>query len=136
MIQIKKRRPAEDPMNSGSLTDLAFLLIIYFIVIAGFNVNKGYLLNLPEKDKPRIVQQEELMRISLDAQGNVFYQERALSEGELEETIIQQRLSYPETTLLLTVDPDTPYQEMVNIIHSIRRLRVENFSFRMTEEAP
>lgn len=133
MIQIKKRRKAADPMDSGSLTDLAFLLIIYFIVIAGFNVNKGYLLNLPEKDKPRVVQTEELMRISLDAQGNVWLGEEELELEELKSRITEQRSDFPETTLLLSLDPETPYQKMVNVIHLIRQQKVENFSFKMSE---
>jgi len=136
MIQIKKRRKAADPMDSGSLTDLAFLLIIYFIVIAGFNVNRGYLLNLPEKDKPRVVQTEELMRVSLDAQGNVWVDEEELSLDLLEDRILEQRRDFPETTLLLSLHPDTPYQKMVDVIHLIRRMKVENFSFTMRETEP
>ena len=47
MIKRLTRRNLEDAGSSGPLNDLSFLLIIFFIVIAGFNVNKGFLLNLP-----------------------------------------------------------------------------------------
>jgi len=121
-------------MDSGSLTDLAFLLIIYFIVIAGFNVNKGFLLNLPEKDKPRVVQSEDLMRLTLQADGSLLIHNETLSLAEVETEVQRQREEYPETTLLLLIEPDTPYQKMVNVIHMIRRLKVENFSFKMAED--
>ena len=52
MIKRPPRRNIEDSSSSGALNDLSFLLIIFFIVIAGFNVNKGFLLNLPSKEKP------------------------------------------------------------------------------------
>jgi hypothetical protein len=39
-IRVARKKPV-DPIESGSLSDLAFLLIIYFIVIAGFNVNEA-----------------------------------------------------------------------------------------------
>ena len=51
MIKRFVRHNVEDAGSSGSLNDLSFLLIIFFIVIAGFNVNKGFLLNLPSKEK-------------------------------------------------------------------------------------
>ena len=66
MINRFFKRDVADPGSQGSLQDLSFLLIIFFIVIAGFNVNKGFLLNLPSKEKPRVVHQEDLIRCNLN----------------------------------------------------------------------
>jgi biopolymer transport protein ExbD len=66
IIRRRKRRGYGD---SGASSDLAFLLIIYFIVIAGFNVNKGFLLTLPAKDSQRLIQRDELLRFNLDSGG-------------------------------------------------------------------
>jgi biopolymer transport protein ExbD len=63
------RRPFAD--NSAS-SDIAFLLIIYFLVMAGFTVNQGFLLNQPEKDSLRIDLNDDLLRLSMDASGDLF----------------------------------------------------------------
>ena len=36
-------------------------------------------------------------------------------------------------TFLLTINPETPYQRVVDVISTIRQLEVENFSFRMED---
>jgi biopolymer transport protein ExbD len=49
------RRSGQAGFDSGASSDIAFLLIIYFIVIAGFNINNGFLMNLPEKNSTRFI---------------------------------------------------------------------------------
>jgi len=39
---MKIKRQKNVFQDSSASSDIAFLLIIYFIVIAGFNVNKGF----------------------------------------------------------------------------------------------
>ena len=127
------RRGNDDPANSGALNDLVFLLIIYFIIIAGFNINKGFLMNLPDRDKPRIVQKEELLRVSLAADGSLYHNGKVLTVEGLEKEVKAQLSEYPNTTLVLMIHPDTPYQKVVDVIHSVRILKIENFSFLMEE---
>lgn len=130
MIKIK-RRPIEDAGSSGSLNDLSFLLIIFFIVIAGFNVNKGFLLNLPEKSKPRIVMTKDLMKCTLTNKGSIEVDGKKTSTKALEEMIVKMKNAFPNMTFLLTIEDDVPYQKVIDVIYLVRKNDVENFSFRM-----
>lgn len=132
MIHLKRGRELDDPGNSGSLNDLSFLLIIFFIVTAGFNIDKGFLLNLPDNAKPRVVQREELVKCSLDPIGNIALDGKAVTLAEAESILKEKRSSHPNMTFLLVIDPETPYQKVVDIIYEIRKLDIENFSFRMS----
>lgn len=129
-----KRRAANDPGDSGALNDLSFLLIVFFIVIAGFNVNKGFLVNLPDSQKPRVVQTDDLMKCSFDPEGKLYLDSMAISISELSEKITDKKARYPNMTFLLTIDESTEWEYVVELIHEIRRLDVENFSFRMASK--
>ena len=131
MIKRLVRRNTEDAGSSGSLNDLSFLLIIFFIVIAGFNVDKGFLMNLPSKQKPIVVNTEDILKCSLTAEGKILMEEKIIAREELSATIEAKLKSWPNMTFLLTISPDCPYQNVVDVISSIRKLKVENFSFRM-----
>ena len=123
-----------DPAESGTLNDLAFLLIIYFIVIATFNVNKGFLLALPQKASTKVVNVEDIIRVNLNSEGKLFYQNKEMDISALEDTIIDRLKIRPNLTFLLKIDPDTPYQNVVDIIDTVRKLNVDNFSFSMDEK--
>ena len=130
MIKRFVRHNVEDAGSSGSLNDLSFLLIIFFIVIAGFNVNKGFLLNLPSKEKPIIVNNEDILKCTLAANGELYLDGSEVKIEELAQKIQEKIKLWPNMTFLLTINPETPYQNVVDVISTIRKLKVENFSFR------
>lgn len=135
MIKRFVRHDVEDAGSSGSLNDLSFLLIIFFIVIAGFNVNKGFLLNLPSKDKPIIVNTEDIIKCTPKADGTILMDGKNVLMEDLSCKIEEKLKKWPNMTFLLTISPETPYQNVVDVISTVRRLKVENFSFRMDNGA-
>lgn len=129
----RKSEMPDDPGGSGSMNDLSFLLIVFFIVIASFTVNKGFILNLPEKSNPRVVQTEDLMRCTLCQDGSLILNGENIEMSQLEAAIIQKQKNYPNMTFLLEIESETKYQNFVDVIDKIRRMDVENFSFKMKE---
>ena len=131
MIKRPPRRNTEDSSSSGALNDLSFLLIIFFIVIAGFNVNKGFLLNLPSKDKPIVVNTNDILKCELNERGEIFLGGQKIQMDALSKKISAKLKSQPNMTFLLTINPETRYQKVIDVVSAIRKLKVENFSFRM-----
>jgi biopolymer transport protein ExbD len=130
----RKKRPGAD--GSSASSDLAFLLIIYFIVIAGFNVNKGFLMNLPAKDSSRLILKEDLLRFELDDAGNILFQGNAIQRSEAEQTIKAGLAGNPNIAVILTVSPNAPWQQVVSFVESAQKLQVDAFSFTMKEVSP
>lgn len=131
MIKRPPRRNIEDSSSSGALNDLSFLLIIFFIVIAGFNVNKGFLLNLPSKEKPIVVNTNDILKCELDQNGALFLDGQEIKLEALSKKISDKLKAQPNMTFLLTINPETHYQNIIDVVAAIRKLKVENFSFRM-----
>ncbi len=131
MIKRPPRRNIEDSSSSGALNDLSFLLIIFFIVIAGFNVNKGFLLNLPSKEKPIVVNTNDILKCELDQNGALFLDGQEIKLEALSKKISDKLKAQPNMTFLLTINPETHYQNVIDVVAAIRKLKVENFSFRM-----
>jgi len=128
----KKNRPKF--LETAATSDLAFLLIIYFIVIAGFNINTGYLMNLPAKDSKRMILREDLIRFSLDRDGYIIYNETLIGIPEAKSLIISSQSANPEIAVMLTIDPQTKWQRVVSFVEIIQDLKIESFSFAMSRE--
>ncbi len=132
----RRRKRGIDIADSGALSDLAFLLIIFFIVIAVFNVNLGFILGLPRPDSTRVVNTEDLVRATLSPAGGLRTGGTGAGGTEvttdrLEEILRERRAVRPNMTFLLTINPETPYQRVVDVVGVVRRTGVERFSFRM-----
>jgi biopolymer transport protein ExbD len=129
-----KRMARVDIAESGALSDLAFLLIVFFIVIAVFNINSGFLLGLPRKDSTKIVNVDEILKVYLSAGGDYLLRGEPVPKDALEEAAKETLRLYPNMTFLLRIHPNTPYQRVVDVIDLVRAVGVENFSFIMAEE--
>ena len=130
-----KRRLKRFYEDSPASSDLAFLLIIYFLVIAGFNVNMGFLVNLPARDSTRFVLRDELMRFNMDRTGAVIYQDRELSIAAVEQEIRRGITGNPNMAVVLSIDGEAPWQQVVLFVELAQKLNVESFSFNLQQKA-
>ncbi len=131
MRVFRKKKGGVDIADSGALSDIAFLLIIFFIVIAVFNVNLGFILGLPRPDSTKVVNTEDLVRARLAADGALSANGQPITTGGLEQLLTERLQVRPNMTLLLAIDPETPYQRVVDVVQIVRKTGVERFSFQM-----
>ena len=127
-IKRPKRNRYED---SAASSDLAFLLIIYFLVIAGFNINQGFLMNLPAKDSTRLILKDDLMRFEMDSRGVISYAGSAMNIGGAEEEIRAAVAAHPNLAVVLSIDGAAPWQEVVLFVELAQKLQVDSFSFNI-----
>ena len=120
--------------ESSAASDVAFLLIIYFMVIAGFNINQGFVMNLPARDSVRLILKDDLMRFEMNADGSVYYEGDLMERARAEREIREAMYYHPELAVVLTIDPLAPWQQVVSFVELAQRLEVESFSFRIKAE--
>ncbi|MDR2923395.1 MAG: biopolymer transporter ExbD [Treponema sp.] len=121
--------------ESSAASDLAFLLIIYFIVIAGFNINKGFLVNLPAKDSKRMILREDLLRFTLDGEGYLLFGDELIGVSEAGNLIRSARAANPNIAVILTIDPGAKWQRVVSFVELAQQQRIEAFSFTIKKES-
>jgi len=130
-----KRRKRTILEESCASSDIAFLLIIYFLVIAGFNINQGFLMNLPARDSTRLILRDDLLRFEMNDKGAILYNGAALNITEAEREIRGAIAGHPNLALVLSIDPNAPWQQVVLFVELAQKLQVDSFSFNMKERS-
>jgi biopolymer transport protein ExbD len=131
---MKFKRQKNIFQDSSASSDIAFLLIIYFIVIAGFNVNKGFLMNLPAKDSSRLILRDDLLRFEMDTEGNVLYDGDVIQIPRAKSIIQTAQKENPEIAVIITIDGQAHWQNVVNFVELAQDMKIESFSFAMKKE--
>jgi biopolymer transport protein ExbD len=130
-MRIRRRKIKSGYTESGAASDLAFQLIIYFLVIAGFNTNEGFIMNLPARDSVRLIQRGDLLRFDMDSQGTILYEGTAMDRIVVEREVRLAIQEQPDLAVVLTIDPAAPWQQVVSFVEMAQKLEVQSFSFRM-----
>jgi len=110
-------------MNITPLLDLAFVLLVIFIITTTPLVN-DLDLNLPkasrkEKDPPR-----KANYVTVDATGRMYLNKKQVDLDELLPQFIQLRIDDPDLSVIVRGDSKTKYQSIVNILDRLQQANV------------
>ncbi|MDR2543586.1 MAG: biopolymer transporter ExbD [Treponema sp.] len=129
-----KRKKKSGFLETCATSDLAFLLIIYFIVIAGFNINQGFIMNLPARDSVRSILREELLRFEIDEEGHFLHADNIFDIHQTRVIISTAQKENPNTAVILTIDGKAHWQNVVSFVELAQDLSIEAFSFTMKKD--
>ena len=131
MLKKKKREGAE--INGSSMADIAFLLLIFFLVTTTINVDTGIGMVLPPpldpEQEPPPIRERNLMKILVNSQGLVLMDEEPVPITEVRDKLIEF-ISNPESNEELAISPDaaivslktqreTPYSIYIDMLDEV-----------------
>ena len=98
--------------SMSSMTDIIFLLLIFFMLTASFVTPSGLPVNLPSSKSSKIVIQKVSVTITKDLK--YFVNEKESSKDNLE-IMLRDAIGDKERLVVLHCDKDVPVEELVNI---------------------
>lgn len=133
-MKIKTRTKASSSIPSSSMSDIAFLLIIFFMLTTVFSQEAGLKYELPDSIKEVSLDQKNI-EIFIDAAGVVSIGETAVSLEEVKTTVKTTKMVQPDIFVVIKVNPKTPYRFLVDTIDSVLLGGVDNIAFQSSEES-
>ncbi len=109
---LKSKNTVDASFSMSSMTDIIFLLLIFFMLTSSFITPSGLPVNLPSSKTSTIVLQKVSVTITPDLQ--YFVNERQVTMANLE-TALARELEGKEGVVVLHVDKSVPVEHLVNI---------------------
>jgi biopolymer transport protein ExbD len=125
------KRTASSEIFTGSMADVTFLLIIYFMVTAAFSATKGLDFAVPKEDTSRSqVQAEDSIFVQVKADGSYIVDNRSLTLEQFPEylkTKIDPGSNPPVISkpVILHPDPQAPYWAMMSAFDELRQVKTQ-----------
>jgi|SRR5690606_22881939 len=139
MAILKKKSRVGGEIPTSSMADIAFLLLVFFLVTTVFDEEKGLSIVLPEPQETVEVSQKNILHMVVRADGIVEVKRgespsvQPVSASEIE-TI--WRLEYAQNENLIAAVktyPDAPYRNMVAVLDQLHKAGAERISLQMME---
>jgi len=130
-----KRRLGEDdeavPMSS--MADIAFLLIIFFMVTAVFDKSKGIVLELPETSVRETVETKEI-EIMIDKEGKIFLGSSEIKLEELAGAIVRARKADSSKPVVVKSDKRVSYGKVADVMDELLKAGVRDIALPTAAE--
>jgi biopolymer transport protein ExbD len=123
-MQIKKKTIASE-IFTGSMADISFLLIIYFMITSAFSTDRGLDFALPEETDTPEIKQEDAIEVHVMPGGAIEVDKKDLPMDGLLPYILEKLQQNPDKPVILRTDPDATYGDMISVFDLLRRANEE-----------
>ena len=136
-IMKKRKKEAMGELRMDSTADVAFLLLIFFIVTTIFAAEQGLTLVLPGKQK----NEEDSVKYSEKNIATIYVQEdnritmdrKPIEINQIKNYVEDRILSNPKLVVILKIHPDADYGRMVACLDELRLARATKVSLKTAD---
>jgi len=120
-MKILHRHSSNPEIPLVSTSDVAFLLLIFFLSTSALNVERGLLLELPRPgDVPAAVGSSRIVTIDVVADGTFQLDGAPVTAGALRAALSARLAAAPNAVVRLLVAPAAPYTAFVTALDQVK----------------
>lgn len=123
-MAIKTRNKRNVEFSTASMSDLVFLLLIFFMITSTLVSPNAVKLLLPNSSSKTMSKQS--VTVYINDQYQFFIEEIPSSQSALQSSIEQRLYGQTEASVVLRADKTVPVQYIVNVIDAINAINNKN----------
>ena len=122
-MALKRRNQRRVEFNSSSMSDLVFLLLIFFMLTSTLVAPNAIKLLLPQSSSRTMAKQT--VTVYINDKMDYFVGERKVTEEQLKPEILLALGSTADGTVVVRSDKSVPVQYVVNVIDAVNNINNE-----------
>ncbi len=130
-------------LDMTPMVDIAFLLLIFYMVTTVFSMPQAMEVNLPPTQNPVPVAESRLLTLRIDADGNLYWNiaretPQRIPFDSLRGLLLERNKEQPKLVTLVKIQKEAKYFKMVDVIDEIQLVEKQlkeinpNFSYRFS----
>lgn len=120
-MQVGGRRKAYDDINITPMLDLAYVLLVIFILMATAQV-QGIQVDLPKASSAQSLAQPQTIAITVTSDGEIFMDAFPVTLADLETRLRNAKASNPNVPIVVKGDQTAQYGKVTEVLDLCRRL--------------
>ncbi|MCL2720210.1 MAG: biopolymer transporter ExbD [Treponema sp.] len=112
-----------------SMSDIAFLLLIFIMLVSLINYRKEVKIDYPEARTALRASADKNFEIWINLEGRVFLNGDAADYQSLENKIVNLYKTAPDTIVHIIADKNTPYHNVNSVLEILQMLQYRAVSF-------
>ena len=111
-MPFESKYKVDSSFNMSSMTDIVFLLLIFFMLTSSFITPSGLPVSLPSAKKSKIVMQKVTITITQDLK--YYINDRRVTRSRIEQEM-KRELNGEEAMVTLHIDKEVPTEYLVEV---------------------
>lgn len=124
-MQVQEESKPYDTINITPMLDLAYVLLVIFILMTTASV-QGLTMNLPKPSNKPSTEHHEVKIVQVQQSGSLLMNGIGVSMTELESQLNSAKVRDPKFSVMIKGEASAPYAGVIAVIDLITRLQIEN----------
>lgn len=130
MKKLSLRRPSATDIPTASTADIAFLLIIFFMLTTVFRTERGLKLLLPEAESTeRILKRRNVAHVWLDRSNRISINDNQLDIPGVSSVMAGKLSENPDLIAIIRADKDSEYGKVNDILEALKDVGALKITF-------
>lgn len=111
-MKLTNKHKIDNQFSMSSMTDIVFLLLIFFMLTVSSVTNQGLPVDLPQSNNAEV--QIPQVNVTITADLNYYINQQKIKKEQLEEHL-KQKLDKTQPLVLLQIDKSVPVAHMIYV---------------------
>lgn len=130
-MKFTRRSRVSEEIPNSSLSDIAFLLLIFFMVSTVFAIEEGLLLQLPSQEGVvKKIARKNIMRISVYPDGNVTIDDEPVTIDVIRARVEQATAENDKIIIVVETHPEARYGAMIDVLDELKLAQATRISLK------
>ncbi len=118
-------------INITPFVDVVLVLLVIFMVTAGFIVNKGVKIQLPEAATAEKLSLQRTLNILVQPSGSLVLDGKPVTTQELKDAGKTSKANGEKVVALISADKGVIYSYVVGVMDTLRQVGISEFALQM-----
>jgi biopolymer transport protein ExbD len=128
-MKLRRSPPKDFVIPLSSMSDVAFLLLIFIMLVSLINYRREVKIEYPEAQRALRTSAEKNLEIWIDREGRVYLDGLPSSLRGIQDAVDEIYRSAPDTRVHIIADRETPYRHLNEVISVLQVLQYRVVSF-------
>ena len=124
----KPRRAAMQEVNSSSMSDIAFLLLVFFLVTTTISLDKGISLILPAEGNELEVNRKNITSILINDKGKVLMDDSPIKINQIKSKATKKIASNNNIIFSVMTHKNTKYEDYILVLDQLKQANATKIS--------
>jgi biopolymer transport protein ExbD len=128
-LKITKNQGVTNSIPTGSMADIIFLLLIFFMVTTIFKMEEGLPITLPRAESGSELERERLIHIWADRFGRISINDKLIRVESINPIIASRLKENFSLIVAFNIDKRTKYQLVSDVMDQLKDANAVNVTF-------
>ena len=124
----KPRRWARQEVNSSSMSDIAFLLLVFFLVTTTISLDKGISLILPADGSELEVNRKNIVSLLINDRGRVLMDEQPIKINQIKSKAIKKIAANNNIIFSVVTHKNTEFDDYILVLDQLKQAKATKIS--------